>query len=366
MELEPSADEIRLQLDRLVTSGGFANADRMSGFLRYVVERALAGESDQVKEYVIGVAVFGRDEQYDPRLDSIVRVEARRLRTKLDEYYADEGRDDPIVIRMRRGSYAATFERRPAPPSESSAPPAYRSGGPADQVAARARRAHHRSRGSRFRWASPSGARGLWTSVGRATPMVTIAVLPFAEYSNEAADTLLAARLTDGVTSELARIRTIGVVSHTSALQFAGTRRPLREIAQALNAEMILEARVLKDGDERTRRGTPGRCGKGSQGLGQGLRRNDVRSGGSGAPHRDRRRSCRRAGANPLAVSAPTVAAAVVVAVALLGGVSAGKRRGHFPRDPRHVRGHFVRGHVTRSSPRERRPTAHSAPCSIP
>jgi TolB-like protein len=78
--------------------------------------------------------------------------------------------------------------------------------------------------------------------------MVTIAVLPFAEYSNDAADTLLAARLTDGVTSELARIRTVGVVSHTSALQFAGTRRPLKEIAHALNAEMILEARVLKDG----------------------------------------------------------------------------------------------------------------------
>ena len=84
--------------------------------------------------------------------------------------------------------------------------------------------------------------------MGRATPVVTIAVLPFAEYSNEAADVLLAARLTDGVTSELARIRTLGVVSRTSAQQFTGTRRPLREIAQALNADLILEARVLRDG----------------------------------------------------------------------------------------------------------------------
>ncbi len=248
MKLEPSADEIRLQLDRLVTSGGFANADRMSAFLRYVVERALAGESDQVKEYVIGVAVFGRDDQYDPRLDSIVRVEARRLRTKLDEYYADEGRDDPIVIRMRRGSYAATFERRPAQPPESSAPPAI------DRAAPSARwRPGLVALITAIGLALPLGLvvwrTGLWTSVGRATPMVTIAVLPFAEYSNEAADTLLAARLTDGVTSELARIRTIGVVSHTSAQQFAGRRPPLREIAQALNAEMILEARVLKDGE---------------------------------------------------------------------------------------------------------------------
>ena len=71
------------QLDRILASDVFANADRMSRFLRFVVERALAGESDQLKEYVVGIEVFGRDDRYDPRLDSIVRVEARRLRTKI-------------------------------------------------------------------------------------------------------------------------------------------------------------------------------------------------------------------------------------------------------------------------------------------
>ena len=90
---------------------------------------------------------------------------------------------------------------------------------------------------------------GALTSVGRATPMVTIAVLPFAEYSNDPGDELLAARLTDGVTSELARIKTLGVVSHTSALQFAGVRRPIKEIAQALNAELVLEGSVHHEGD---------------------------------------------------------------------------------------------------------------------
>lgn len=246
--MDPSADEIRLQLDRLFTSDVFAHADRMSGFLRYVVERALAGESDQLKEYVIGVAVFDRDEQYDPRLDSIVRVEARRLRTKLDEYYAGDGRDDSIVIRMRRGTYAPTFERRAEQTSAPSTLPAIE------------------PRTSSGSWhpgliaivvalllALPLGfavwRAGLWTSVGRATPMVTIAVLPFAEYSSEAADELLAARLTAGVTSELARIRTLGVVSHTSAQQFAGQRRPIREIAQTLNADLILESSVVREGE---------------------------------------------------------------------------------------------------------------------
>lgn len=247
--MEPSAVEIRLQLDRLLASDNFANADRMSGFLRYIVERAIAGESDRVKEYVIGVAVFGRDEQYDPRLDSIVRVEARRLRTKLDEYYAGSGRHDPIVIEMRRGAYVPAFSRRmTAPVPEPAARPAL--AGPTRPA----------------RWPPGLVALGaallavlpltftLWrsglvTSVGTATPMVTIAVLPFAEYSDSQADALLAARLTDSVTGELARNRVLGVVSHTSALQFAGTRRPLREIAQALNAELVLEGSLHVDGD---------------------------------------------------------------------------------------------------------------------
>jgi TolB-like protein len=245
--VEPAADEIRVQLDRILASDVFASADRMSGFLRYVVERAMAGESDHVKEYTIGVAVFGRSEEYDPRLDSIVRVEARRLRTKLDEYYASTGRQDPIIIEIPRGAYVPTFERR-AVPAPAAAP----------LPIARAR--------SRARWtpglvalavallvalplAVAAFRTGVWTSVGRATPMVTLAVLPFAEYSGNADHTLLAARLTDGVTGELARIRTLGVVSHTSALQFAGSRRPLREIAQSLNAELILEGSVHAERD---------------------------------------------------------------------------------------------------------------------
>ena len=228
--VEPSADDIRLQLDRIVGSSMFANADRMTSFLRFVVERALAGEGDQLKEYVVGVAVFGRTDDYDPRLDSIVRVEARRLRTKLDEYYAGDGRDDAVAIRIPRGSYVPVFERREAVPVASPIVPtdtkptiARRNWLPLSLVAWRA---------------------GFGASVGRATPIVTVGVLPFNEYSPDAADELLAAQLTDGVTSELARNRALGVASYTSAQQFAGTRRPLTEIAQALKVEMIFEGSV--------------------------------------------------------------------------------------------------------------------------
>jgi TolB-like protein len=91
---------------------------------------------------------------------------------------------------------------------------------------------------------------GFGSSVGSATPIVTIGVLPFSEYSTDPADELLAAQLTDGVTSALARNRSLGVASHTSAQQFAGARRPLPEIAKALKVEMILEGSLTRTTDQ--------------------------------------------------------------------------------------------------------------------
>jgi adenylate cyclase len=239
--MEPLLEPVRAQLDRILGSPGFVTSDRLSRFLRYVVERSLAGEADQLKEYVIGREVFDRDEQYDPRLDSIVRVEAGRLRSKIDEYYNGPGRDDGVIIQLRRGSYAPVFERRERV-SATDAP------APTDQIAT----------GVGSRWPLRLGVlaamlvvtavvlwrTGIWATAERPTPARTIAILPFRHYSTDAAEQLLAERLTDGVTSELARLGTLGVVSHTSALQFAGVRRPLREIAKELDANLILEGNV--------------------------------------------------------------------------------------------------------------------------
>jgi adenylate cyclase len=243
----PSDDDVRRELERILASAGFANADRMSGFLKYVVEQALAGASDQVKEYVIGVEVFQRDQHYDPRLDSIVRVEAKRLRTKLDEYYAGPGSDDEVIIRIPRGSYVPLFEQRSVKVPPVDVPQV-------DEPEVRPQR--------RTSWPIGLGlaavtialvalavrGTGLWATDGT-TPATVIAVLPFAQYSVDSADALLAARLTDGVSSELARIKTIGVISRTSAAQFAAERRPLREIAQTLHADLVMEATVHHEGN---------------------------------------------------------------------------------------------------------------------
>ncbi|MDE3166759.1 MAG: PD40 domain-containing protein, partial [Acidobacteriota bacterium] len=97
-------------LERILASREFANAERLGRFLRYVVERTLAGDRDSLKESVIGIEVFGRSPDYDPKSEPIVRTEARRLRARLDEYYQDSSRSPKVRILMPKGSYVGLFE----------------------------------------------------------------------------------------------------------------------------------------------------------------------------------------------------------------------------------------------------------------
>src|SRR5215468_775038 len=106
------ADRVRAQLDRVLASGAFADADRASNFLRFVVLRALAGRSGEIKESVIAVEALGRSPSFDSKSDAIVRVEARRLRDRLDSYYRREGAEDPIVISLPKGGYVPEFSER--------------------------------------------------------------------------------------------------------------------------------------------------------------------------------------------------------------------------------------------------------------
>src|SRR5262245_1013648 len=110
--MEPNAQRgqaVRRELDRILSSHGFVQSKRLAEFLRFVVERHLDGQDDELKETVIAVEVFGRKADHDPKQDSIVRTEAGRLRSKLIEYYADEGRDGSVVIELPKGRYIPVF-----------------------------------------------------------------------------------------------------------------------------------------------------------------------------------------------------------------------------------------------------------------
>lgn len=103
-------EKVRAQLDRLAASPEFARTGRMARFLRFVVENSLAGDTAVLRERQIGIDVFDRPEDWDPKLDNIVRSEARRLRGKLDAYAASASPDEAVRITMPKGGYAVDFQ----------------------------------------------------------------------------------------------------------------------------------------------------------------------------------------------------------------------------------------------------------------
>lgn len=263
--MTPTSDEVRGQLDRLLASSGFAKAGRMSRFLKFVVERSLAGEGERLKEYVIGVEVFDRDASYDPRVDAIVRVEAARLRTKLAEYYAGDGHDDAVVLSLPKGGYAPVIKlaERSATAAtngnangaaaavalSSIAPPAAIV--PAPRFAAR-----------QLRWivagvlaitaALAVAAWAPWAGFAPSPqPQPRVAVLPFEPYPDAAdpAVDAVAMRITEGVTAELVRDGRFAVVASSAASAATGTATRPREVAATLNADVLVEARLTLDGD---------------------------------------------------------------------------------------------------------------------
>ena len=110
-EQTASADAVRAELQRILASPHFDASERNRNFLAYVVEEALAGRAERIKAYAIATAVFGRDEGFDPQLDSIVRIEAGRLRRSLERYYLTDGRASHLRIDIPRGGYVPVFGR---------------------------------------------------------------------------------------------------------------------------------------------------------------------------------------------------------------------------------------------------------------
>src|SRR5215470_8009308 len=103
---------IERHLEKVLASAEMCRSKQLCQFLRFTVDEVLQGHGSELKEYAIAVGVFKRGREFDPGADPIVRVQARRLRAKLDRYYRAEGRDDTIRIEYPVGSYSPVFTRR--------------------------------------------------------------------------------------------------------------------------------------------------------------------------------------------------------------------------------------------------------------
>lgn len=102
------------QLERILNTPPLVSSPSLSRFLRYVVEETAAGRGAAIKEYTLGLNVFDRGDEFNPRLDPIVRVQARNLRSRLDKYYETVGTEDPIRIELPKGTYVPLFHFRTA------------------------------------------------------------------------------------------------------------------------------------------------------------------------------------------------------------------------------------------------------------
>ena len=180
----------------------------MCRFLRFVVDRELAGRGRELKEYTLGTEVFDRDSAYDPRIDPIVRVEARRLRTKLREYYSGPGTSDSIVIDLPKGSYVPRFQSVSAPAVQSQSPP------PPPQ---------------------PVNSR-------------SVVVLPFANPASDPEVDYLSDGLSQQVIHRLTRIQGVRVLGWHSAARMRD-REDVFEAARELNACFALVGTIRRSGD---------------------------------------------------------------------------------------------------------------------
>lgn len=209
--LPVSSGEVRAELQKILASGIFANAERMKRFLRCIVEETLRGKGDELNEHLLGVEVYDRDERFDPRVDSIVRVDAARLRSKLREYYGSEEKSGPIRIEIPKGTYKPRFEK------------------------------------------SHTDSRAAAKQYSKSQPVVrTIAVLPFADLSPQRDQEYFADGVAEELMFALSRVPNLRVVSQTSVFAFKGKGLDLREIGRKLDVESVMEGSVRKT-DQRLR-----------------------------------------------------------------------------------------------------------------
>src|SRR5215469_2543029 len=109
----PELDQHKVQIQRIVSSKAFKTSEVHRNLFNYLADKSLAGEAHNLKEYTVGLDVFGKPASYDPREESVVRMHVARLRQKLSEYYQADGANDRILIELPKGGFRVTFDQRP-------------------------------------------------------------------------------------------------------------------------------------------------------------------------------------------------------------------------------------------------------------
>jgi TolB-like protein/Tfp pilus assembly protein PilF len=221
-------DAVKRRLEQILSSPGFGSA-RRGRLLRYLVEKSLSGEP--AKEYSIGVDVFDKLPDYDPRLDPSVRVEIGRLRAKLSDYYSLSDDRTGVRIEIPKGSYVPVFLPASAPPEcpTANAPSLHRKSASKPIMIAVA---------LLICIAIPAF---LAWRIHPTAVIRSVVVLPFVNLTGDPRNEYLSDGVTEQLTDALAQIPTLRVVARTSAFQFKGKSEDIREIGRKVDADAVIE-----------------------------------------------------------------------------------------------------------------------------
>jgi adenylate cyclase len=206
----PPDSEIRAQIDRILKSKAFEGSERLRRFLIWTVEQVLQGEAENIKQYSVGLEVFDRGAEFDPRIDSIVRTEAQRLRRKLSGYYLHEGISDSILVSFEPGSYVPVLKGREG-----------------TNTAQRNNRPEV-------------------VSITKRHPAT--AVLPFLNLTGYADQDYLCRGIAESIQDRLANSRSLRVISTSSAFRFAAEEQDFARIERELGVNTVVEGSVQQLG----------------------------------------------------------------------------------------------------------------------
>jgi adenylate cyclase len=208
----PAEESVRQELEKILTSPQFVNSPILQNFLRFIVDKTLAGESTGIKAYSVATEVLGREADFDPNLDPAVRILAGRLRRTLAQYYQEQGKSAAVFIDVPRGAYVPVF--RPVSPEEGAgvAIPGVR---PEPILAL------------------PSGP--------------SVAVMPLVNLTNDRRQEFFADGLAEEITNELARYQDLRVIAFQSTLRWKGQNFDARKVGRDLNIRFFLEGSIRKE-----------------------------------------------------------------------------------------------------------------------